>query len=102
LPAEAMALVYGYLGSMLALALLVGVLGTVAFAQRMRIGVPALREMDEATADALVAEVLHRPATPTPLPVVEPSVEPQPAPLVTASDDDASIPDRFVAFGIDL
>jgi uncharacterized RDD family membrane protein YckC len=91
---------------MLALALLVvavGVTGFFAAWRRVRDGVPALREMDEATADALVAEVLSR--EPKPGSATEPADARAPADSAATpatNDDDASIPERFIAFGIDL
>lgn len=112
LPAEATALVYGYMGSLLALALVMVSAAAVALYRRVRDGLPALRDrdMDGATADALVASALGR-TLPTPVPVAGAPREAAAGAAASAesgeastdrSEDDASIPDRIVAFLIDL
>jgi uncharacterized RDD family membrane protein YckC len=97
LPVEAMALVWGYLGSLLGLAGIMVVAAGFTLVKRIRVGVPGLREMDAATAEALLAQA-QKPEARLVEPVVVASSEPAP----DRSENDASIPDRFVAFGIDL
>ncbi len=102
MPIEALALVYFYLGSLLALGAVMIVAGL--WALRKRLGRAGSRDLDEATAERLVAEALgagtgsgERDAPQASRTPASPPVEPQ-----DPSENDAPIHDRLVAFLIDF
>ena len=102
MPPEALALVYFYLGSLLALGAVMVLAGLWTLRQRL-VRRPA-RDIDEATADRLVAEALGaRGGATVPAETPRPSRTPV---VVTEEEDpaenDAPIHDRLVAFLIDL
>jgi uncharacterized RDD family membrane protein YckC len=110
MPTEALALVYLHGGSLLALTLIMVVVGLISLRRRIAHVGPA-RELDEATAQRLVDEALgssgasggaaERRVVPMAVPPLTPRAA-DAAPLADPTEDDASIPDRIVAFAIDL
>lgn len=103
MPIEALALVYFYLGSLLALGAVMVVAGLWALKKRLSGGRRPATDLDEATAERLVAEALGpRAATTDPIltprtPAVAAAPNPQ-----DPSENDAPIHDRLVAFLIDI
>ncbi|MBI3723765.1 RDD family protein [bacterium] len=115
MPTEARSLLYVYVGALLLLAIVMVVSGLVAL--RRRLGAPLrVRDLDVETADALVADALAQrrmavgagdsrgPAAPRES--ARPSEEPADAARASSqeesAEEDASIPDRFMAFLIDF
>jgi uncharacterized RDD family membrane protein YckC len=97
MPTEALALVYLYMGSLALLAAIMFISGIVALERRLRERL-APRDLDAETAGRFIAEALgeRAPAAPAPLAARRLRVVPD-----DAGENDASIPDRLVAFGID-
>src|SRR5205085_6291276 len=92
--------VYFYLGSLLALGAIMVVAGL--WALKKRLGRPPVPELDEATAERLVAEALGPRAPATTEAVRAPRPGEKETEARDPSENDAPIHDRFVAFLIDM